>query len=239
MSGLDSAVTFLANEHPDIPLIIGEMGSGLAGGNNNATATKKILSSLGTAVWTLDFHLYCMSIGIAGISNQVGAPGWSFAPFAPGPVDDLPSGIRPTWYGIVAAADFLGHDVEKPKYVISLNASEDVIAYAAYQGDDLSSIALLNMKLWDPTINPGTLRPNTTVQLDVPSGVSSVLVKRLTGPGGLSLDNVTWGGESWGYHCGEGRPVQTGPVPETLQVESGAVNVTVGATEAVVVSMES
>lgn len=180
-----------------------------------------------------------MSIGIAGISNQVGESKWNFAPFDARPSKIVPTAVRPMWYGMVAAIDFLGNDTSLPTRVAPLStpAESGVTAYASYSGDDLARIALLNLELWDELLNPEEERTNATVQLDgLPDSVKTVQIKRLTGPGGLSLSNVTWGGESWTYQS-EGKPEMTGPEVEILKVEKGSVNVTVAATEAVVVSL--
>ena len=238
---LRSSKNFLALTHPNIPLILGEIGSGLAGGNENKTVVRQIESSQGTALWTLDFHLYCMSIGIGGISDQVGSTDWNFAPFNSRPSHDVPTAVRPTWYGMVAAVDFIGNDTSKETRVSHLpptSKNRSITAYASYRGNDTSRIALLNMRLWDPSISPGSMRPEVTVQLKgLPPGVRSVQVKRLTGPGALQTGNVTWGGESWSFHS-RGRPVRVGRGVEVLAVEHGAVDVSVGATEAAVVSLE-
>lgn len=213
------------------------MGSGLAGGNKNATAVKQIESSLGAAVWTFDFHLYCMSIGVAGISNQVGDAEWNFAPFSPRTVKDVPTAVRPTWYGVVAAADFLGNDTSQATRVAPLNVpnGSQLTAYASFEGDALSKIALLNMQLWDPIID-SKKRPEVTVQVTgLPDGIQTARMKKLTGPGGLARGNVTWGGDSWTYQ-NRGKPVKAGEGPRTLPVKQGAVGVTVGATEVVMVS---
>ena len=238
-ASLKTAADFLSKNRPGIPLILGEIGSGLAGGDRGSIVTRQIEGSLGTAVWTLDFHLYCMSIGIAGISNQVGKANWSFAPFESSPSQEVPTAVRPTWYGVVAAVDFLGSATSQASRVsqLSIPGAPNMTAYASFQGDDLSSIALLNLQLWVQSTDPKTERPSVTVQLtDLPSTVQSVHVKRLTGPGSLALDGVTWGGESWTYQS-DGKAVQTGPGAETLQVKQGVVKVVVGATEAVVLSL--
>lgn len=241
-SGLKSATDYLTSTHPNIPLILGETGSGLAGGNRNETATRQILASLGTALWTLDFHLYCMSIGIGGISNQVGETKWNFAPFNARPSELVPTAVRPQWYGIVAAADFLGNETAKPTRVSPIPvpgaaAALHVTAYASFRGGDLATVAILNLELWDRILHPGTTRPQTDIQLkDLPEEVRTVRVSKLTGPGGLAQDGTTWGEERWTYQSG-GKAVKVGKGVETVQVRDRAVNLSVGATEAIVVSL--
>ncbi|KAL8718558.1 MAG: hypothetical protein Q9181_008183, partial [Wetmoreana brouardii] len=234
---LKSAGDFLVRPTRKIPFVIGEMDSGLAGDNNNQTANKQILSNLGTAVWTLDFHLYCIFIGMAGISNQITKTYWKFAPLDTGSMKMSP----PLWYGIIAAADFLGNETFRPTRVTT-NLAPSPLEHDRLRLlplYELLKMAFLNLEPWDPIIHPGKQRPITSIQVGhLPPEVHAVQVKKLTGPGGLSTENITWGEESPTYRS-EGEAVQFGPGAETWQVElvkQKNITFSIGGTEAVVVS---
>ena len=72
-SRLKTAVEFLDKNHPNVPLVLGEIGnalpSELPGDDKSNTQKRQIESSLATGIWTADFHLYCMSIVSLFISN--------------------------------------------------------------------------------------------------------------------------------------------------------------------------
>ena len=61
-SYIKGAIDFLRQNQSGLPLALGEIGSGLAGSDKNKTQVAEIESSLGTAVWTVDFHMYMMAI---------------------------------------------------------------------------------------------------------------------------------------------------------------------------------
>ena len=242
ISRFKPAIDFLSAQKPaPLPFYLAEIGSGLGGKNNTATETVQILNSLGTAVWLLDFHLYSMSIGIAAVSNQFGETYWAFAPILSSPTNDTPSAVHATWYGILAAADFLGNQTTKDVRVVEIpiqqQGNANVVAYASFQDEDLASVAILNLDFWAPAVDAGP-RPQTTFTLKgIPQTADTVQVRRLTGPGGLDLEGVTWGGEGWSWQ-NNGMPVQTGNGTEILQVQGGSVDVTVAATEAVVLRVQ-
>ncbi|MCJ1327330.1 hypothetical protein MMC10_003998 [Thelotrema lepadinum] len=234
---LKDAVSFLnANTQGPIPLILGEIDSGYPKGNTNATQHHQILRSLATAIWTVDFHLYMMSIGVKGLSNQLGLQ-WDFSPWTAN-VTANEGTVHPTYYGIVFAADALGSNASLPTTIRQLNTTSEntkMTAYALYHGTRLSKVAIVNLDFWDGTGQ----RPEMEIGIGgLPSGVERAKVKKLTADGGsLDLEGVRWGGESWSWESG-GMPVKVGDVngTESVQVDVGKVKLKVGATEAVLVS---
>ena len=82
----------------------------------------------------------------------------------------------------------------------------------------------------------GKKRPELLIQLeDLPAEITQIRIKSLTAPGGLAFENATYGGESWSYQS-HGKAVQTGPEARSLPVKEGTVNVTLQATQAMVIS---
>lgn len=121
--------------------------------------------------------------------------------------------------------------------VADLNLGMDEIAaYAAYQDGNLAKVAVINSEVYHS--GDGT-RQNTTVELQVPAGVESVEVKRLTGPGASSIDGqFTWGGVSWTYES-EGMAVQVVNDTTIVDVKNSTAEVVVRATEAVLITLQT
>ncbi|KAJ9157257.1 Glycoside hydrolase family 79 protein [Pleurostoma richardsiae] len=216
--------------------IIDEVGSSL-GNNAESQPDYHLAASLGSAVWTVDWLLYVMSINVTRVNMQMGK---DFAFSAWRPVNST-NGTTPQvlggWYGHVFVADFMGPglDVSTTLRVQELKTGNDnVTAYGGYHDGKLTRVALTNQQLWEA--NSTTARQTETVQLALPSATAtSVTVKRLTGPSGDAQSNITWAGLDWPYST-EGTVVEAKrDDTQVLQVQNGTVNVIIEATEALLV----
>lgn len=53
-------IQYMKRAHPDIPFVIGEAAASL--GNNSGIPDYDLAASLGTALWTIDWILYTMTL---------------------------------------------------------------------------------------------------------------------------------------------------------------------------------
>lgn len=210
------------------------MGSAI-GGDDDTTNTD-LYGTLGAALWTLDFLLYGMSIGIARVSMQLGT---NFRMSAWQPVDDKrPKAVHGNYYGLIAGAAFVGGDGDlQVRPLDAVDGHPDIVGYAGYHGGKLSKIAVLNLDVW----NGGTAdRPAKDVALaQLGDDVNEVRVSRLTAPLGATADTgITWAGKRWTAE-NNGTEYADGEKPVTIDVQDGAParNVVVKASEAVMVEI--
>ncbi|KAB2568682.1 Beta-glucuronidase [Lasiodiplodia theobromae] len=225
-------IAFAKNKR--IPFILGEVGSAI-GGDDDTTNTD-LYGTLGAALWTLDFLLYGMSIGIARVSMQLGT---NFRMSAWQPVDDKrPKAVHGNYYGLIAGAAFVGGDGDlQVRPLDAVDGHPDIVGYAGYHGGKLPKIAVLNLDVW----NGGTAdRPAKGVALDqLGDDVNEVRVSRLTAPLGATADTgITWAGKRWTAE-NNGTEYADGEKPVTIGVQDGAParNVVVKASEAVMVEI--
>ena len=226
--------------------MLGEAASSLNGVADNGTQVNDfgLESTLGAAVWTADFLLYSMSIGVGRVSLQqirgAGYDGWQPAPLQTENYGlEQPAGLPP-YYGYLFVADFIGNGVNgKDVTMVNLKLyRERAVGYAAFEGGVLERVALLNTVYW--LQNSGTERPTTTFELTLPGDVKSVRVEKLMAPGGAEArDGVTWAGKSYTFASG-GKGEATAPDGVTVVNvgDGGKVSVDVPAVEAWLLYMQ-
>lgn len=225
-----SSIQYLAKNNPSIPLILGEIGDVLGKKNNKKDFA--LSASLGSAVWTANWMLYCMTIGIDRIQTQL-AHGSQFSPWQPitNEKGDTTAGVTGPFYGLVMIADLVSAADKGLKVAQVASGNERVTAYGAYNGGDLSTVMLFNTELWTPQNK--TERPAESITLKVPRGTTKVTVKRLSGASGTELEKLSWAGQRWEYPSG--LPVNVQNDTDVLQPENGIVTVKVPATEGAMV----
>ena len=226
-----SSIAYLSKNNPTIPLILGEIGD-ILGKTPNGQKDLTLSASLGAAVWTANWMLYCMTIGIDRIETQL-VHGSQFSPWQPitNKSHDTTAGVTGPFYGMLMIADLV-ESAGKGLKVAQFNSGNDrVTAYGAYNGGDLSSVMVFNTELWTP--DDKTTRPSQSVSLKVPKGASKVTVKRLAGDGGEELVKMSWAGQRWEYPSG--MPTTVGSTSDTLTPKNGVVSVDVPATEGAMV----
>lgn len=144
--------------------------------------------------------------------------------------------VLPAFYGQVFAAEFRGPENNLSVANIDLGLAH-LSAYAAYDGEKLARVALVNLELWDGHHSRPSSRNHTSITLDIPAGTKKATVKKLTSPSGgtaRETDQITWGGMSWTYQNG-GKAENITNGLEELTVKGGAVKMKLGASEAAIV----
>lgn len=114
--------------------------------------------------------------------------------------------------------------------------TETESAYAIYNGDRLSKLAIVNMQAFNQTSTGA--RPSKEYNFRVPDrSRTSAKVERLIAPGSDATDGVTFGGVSYDHDLGKGRPVVVGRREEAVFIKNGVLSVGVPDSSAVVVSL--
>lgn len=229
-------IAFTKANNSHIPFILGEVGSAI--GADGDDTTRALYGTLGAALWTLDFLLHGMTIGIARVSMQLGT---NFRIAAWQPVDraNHPMAVHANYYGLVAGAAFVGGDdgdLQIRELGGAVNGHPNVVGYAGYHGGRLSKIAVLNLQVWD---GGAGVRPAKNVALAKLGGdVSKVRVSRLTGANATAEDGITWAGKRWTAE-NNGTEYADGEKPVTIAVQDGVLvkHVVVKASEAVMVEI--
>ncbi|KKY20831.1 putative glycoside hydrolase family 79 protein [Phaeomoniella chlamydospora] len=146
------AIEYLNSTRDDsVHLIIGEAGSGLT----NHRRDYNLEASLGTALWTVDWMLYCMSMNMTRVNMQLGV--WfPFTAWTPIEYLGKPPHILGSFYGNLFIADFINKvgnlRVHQFKEAIPISEREKISAYAGYHHGELSKIVILNLEFWNQTV---------------------------------------------------------------------------------------
>ncbi|EKG14417.1 Glycoside hydrolase superfamily [Macrophomina phaseolina MS6] len=227
-------IEYMRSTYPDIPFLIAEVGSAL--GNGTGIRDFDLTASLGTALWTVDWLLYAVTIGVTRVNMQLGSR-FPFSPWLGSTTvinnQTLPPQTLGSFYGNVFVADFIGSDGNFRVAELSVD-DDNISAYAGYHSDKLTKIALVNLELWRESY--GTERPVSSVTLRGLEGVKAVRVQKLTGPdGGSQAKDITWAGTQWTAES-TGLPVAVRDDSVLVIVESGSVEICIQASEAVLVS---
>lgn len=226
-NGLDrytDAINYAKNT-AHVPFFLGEVGSGMSNGKAIELST-----SLGTALWTVDWMLLAMIRGVDRVYMQQ-LDGGIMSAWIP----ETPNGaakVQSSYYGDIFVADLIGK--EGNLKVARLGASSDLFsAYGVYNSDTLNKIALVNLKLYKSSDKE---RGTTSVHINLPAGVKSVHVDKLTGPSGDALENITYAGNEWTPASkGLANPVKNDS--EDIKVDGNSVTVKVQDSEALLLSL--
>lgn len=151
---------------------------------------------------------------------------------------------NPPYYGHVMVSKFIGSSTETRIMNIDLG-SDFFSAYAAYEGDRLVRVLLLNLQEWNPPNTNADVygyqkpyRPSQKFMLNGVRGYSHATVELMTAPGALSTTNITVAGVSYDYDLAEGRPVVVGPqTAQTIRLDKdGHFSVNVESSQAVLLT---
>ncbi|KAF2159215.1 glycoside hydrolase family 79 protein [Zasmidium cellare ATCC 36951] len=160
-------------------------------------------SSLGSALASVDFLLYAMTLGVKRIHFEQ-VYGSNQAIWIPCNNGSTVAQTHSGYYALITASEFIGGTSGNTKVQqITPGGGNDgstFSAYVAYNGNTPNRVALLNLNYWDQSQN--IARPQPTIQVSgIPSGLSSVNVEYLTNPGGAgqNADQTTFGGSQWPY----------------------------------------
>lgn len=234
---LKPQLEYLKKNDPTVQPILSETGSG-------TQSSIEIQSGFGAALWCIDFQLYSLTQGISRVDathrpaalHSYWVPDNSTGTLNPGPQ------VRGVWYALPFIADFLG---QNPGKVTEVDMGSDVLAaYAIYDSSTnaVSKLALINLRAW-ANGNSSSSRGSETVSVPVPSGISSVNIKRLQSAAGAQAmgfdyagpsENITWAGEQWSYFVDQGNGHQVDGVAAEVShpVSDGKVQVQIQDSEA-------
>lgn len=159
-----------------------------------------IYNNLATALWHVDYFLYCMSIGVDRIHmQQIVAPGFNM--WEPVVSRWGPAVVRANYYSQPFVGDFISRT---PPRVLNIPIpGQDVLsAYAGYVGGRLSKVVFVNMNLW--SARRGTVRPTGKFNLaGLPGDVKFARIHYLTAKEGAEANNtLTYKGLRWTYGSG-------------------------------------
>ncbi|GME22790.1 Glycoside hydrolase family 79 protein [Neofusicoccum parvum] len=219
-----------AHNHSGTPFVLGEVGSAIGG---NGDPNPNLYGTLGAALWTLDFLLYGMTMGIHRVSMQLGT-GFKIAAWQP--ING--KAVHGNFYGLAAGADFIGSAGNLKIQPLDLTGHPNVVGYAGYNGGELSKVAVLNLNFWNGEEESGKRGQRDINLTDLPDEVKRVRVSRLTGANATAEEGITWAGKRWTAE-NDGKEYQDGEKPVTLDVKNNSPvgNVTVKASEAILVEM--
>ncbi|KAF7358470.1 Glycoside hydrolase family 79 protein [Mycena venus] len=218
----------------NISLVFGEVGPALGG---NGDINPALFGTLGGALWSFDFLLYGMSMGITRVSMQLGT---NFRMSAWQAVDGEkghPKAVHGNFYGLVAGADFIGPAGDLKIRTLPMDDHPDIVGYAGYNSGKLTKVAVLNLQIW----NKGDgARPQREIALTkLGADVKRVRVSRLTSPDGATdEDNISWAGEQFTAE-NDGTVKAKGDKPAIINVTNGSPvkPVVVAASEAVLIEV--
>ncbi|WYZ44369.1 hypothetical protein EsH8_VII_000805 [Colletotrichum jinshuiense] len=206
-------------------------------------------NSFGAALWGIDFNLYAASAGIKRVYMHMGTD-YRYASWQPVNTETTAIGTKAPYYGNVAIAAFINPgSTSGPVSVAHVpltGDNEKSSAYAAFQGDLLVRLIIIDLTAYNSTLGgTGTspdpdapARPSTQYAFAVPWEDGRVSIRRLHANGSDAISGITWDGWSYNYELDEGKPVKLNNVTigESVEIKDGKVQVEVAASEAVVLS---
>lgn len=212
----------------NLSYVLSEVGNSLEG-----KANLTFQAVLGSALWSVDFQMYAMTLGVERV-NMAMKPIGGFSLWLPHETDGYLPAVRAPYYAQPYIADFMG---KTGAQVLNQDLkSKRLSAYAAYDQGRLARIALVNLNLWNGTDQ--SERPVQTFNVQANVDQNCVQVRRLTAPtGAYANDTITWAGQQWTYES-NGMSVTTNQtLSEPVPVQNGVAQVDVAASEAVMVML--
>lgn len=227
---------WLKVNRPDLPFVLSEVGNSLAG----TAYVPEYQAVLGSALWQVDFYLYAMALGVSRVHYQQ-LFAYTYQPIMWLPVEYL--GIDPhvtaNYYSQPFIGDFIGSSGETTMVQLNITSTPDnVAAYAAFESGTPKRVAVVNLNYWNET-SSGTDRDSISIELSLPTDVSTVTVNQLSSPLGAGADatSITYGGSQWTYESAGKEVTGVRNDTETLAVTDGLVTITVNSSSAVLVSL--
>ena len=232
------AANYLRQSGSNVPFMLTETAGQIGGGAPDLGPT------FGSTLWSVDWQMYCMSQGIARIAATM-RPNAAHSLWIP--IDDLEvqnhtgQAVRAPYYAQPFIADFIGTSKPGPNVIEQDMKDDHFTAYAAYEGNKLTRIALVDLLKWSP---PNGTRPQRNVSISVNNG-QKVRVARLAAEhgaysGGVDFDgkNITYAGQQWSKKIDNGKGHPDQQAFETPDVKQGVLMVKMMASEAVIVHLD-
>ncbi|KAI5455612.1 hypothetical protein BGZ63DRAFT_429703 [Mariannaea sp. PMI_226] len=216
---------------PHIQINFGESGRYTTIANAQTKSTDDSEGIFGAALWTADYLLYLMSLGVTRVNMQLGKV-FGYVAWHPVFYDDIVPQVRSPYYGHLFVSDFMGGS--KVFRVIEVPTDDDLLAvYAGYENNHLKRVAIINFDIWQGE----GCRTYRTFTIQAPPGARTGRVQTLTSSKGATAnDTFYWAGHSWSYESnGKARKVHGLQEYQNSPVFNGKLKVNVGASEAVMV----
>jgi hypothetical protein len=241
-SSIDTQAALAANlSYTGIPFILGETNSLY---NEGAPG---LSNAFGAALWGIDFNLYCASVGIRRVHMHQGT-NYRYASWQPIQTNITTQGTKPPYYGNIVVAAMLGDVTGNATRIANLPLQDErEAAYAAYVGDELKRVLVLNLRQYNYTVNgtssiPNPVpRPSEQYTIQLPDGYNGTVgIQRLVANGSDAISGISWDGVSYNWELDEGRPVKLGNVTvgETATASNGSVSVNVLDSSAVILNFK-
>ncbi|KAI2470986.1 hypothetical protein F4781DRAFT_388350 [Annulohypoxylon bovei var. microspora] len=186
-------IQYLKNNYKEIGFAFTEVGYNVGGGGGGGT----IDSNLATALWAVDFQLYCMTVNVKRVNWQQilmsSLNMWRAVDSKAGPAT-----VSANFYSQPFVADFIskGGNTQVTKLDVGDDSKGTLTAYAAYESGKLARIALLNLDLWTP--QNGTRAPVDFTIKGLHGTSKQVKVHHLSAPNGaLAKEGLTYAGLEW------------------------------------------
>ncbi|KAI9924234.1 hypothetical protein MW887_007184 [Aspergillus wentii] len=209
-----------------LPYILSETNSIAGQGRINKTDV------LGDALWLVDYTLWVGAHGVKRIHFHQGM-NYRYASWQPMESNGTLPTTRPPYYGHTMASHALGNSSDTR--IANIPLKEDTeSAYAIYDDNSLSRIAILNMQ---ESFANATSRPTEKYTVKVPNHFHRARVDRLIAPGSDSRTNITFGGVSYDYTRSRGHPVVLNS-PEYAAIKDGMLQIAVPASSAVLLTLD-
>lgn len=226
-------IDWLRQNKPEIRFVLSEVGNSL-----QPTNTYEYQARLGSALWQVDFYLYCMAIGVNRINyQQIMHAGYNM--WLPVASAGHPAQVFSNYYSQPFVADFIGASGKTQVSQLPFDNS-NVAVYAAYEDGAPKRIAVVNMNYWNQTSSTGA-RDSVTLNFQVPDDdVAQLTVSHLNSPlgAGAAADSITYGGSQWTYESLGEEVKSVREDTETVAVMGGVASVTVASSEAVLIRLE-
>ncbi|KAI1328710.1 hypothetical protein F5Y16DRAFT_409628 [Xylariaceae sp. FL0255] len=229
-------IRYLKENHTEIGFAFTETGYsvGAASSDNEITT-----SNFATALWSLDFQLCAMSMGVSRVNWQQILRS-DLHMWVPVNSSFARPQVTPHFYSQPFVADFIGKSGKTRVVELDIGQPQNglYVGYAAYDEGTLARIALLNLDVWDSQRSTDT-RPQATFSLTgLESNASSLTVHHLTSDSGaLAESNVTYAGLEWTW-ASRGKQNKVKDDSKIIEINGTAVDVVVDATQAVLLELQ-
>jgi len=230
----------ISDPRAQIPFTLDEANSFLNGNDG----PPNFLNVFGSALWTVDYMLWCACIGLSRVHMQQGT-GFLYNSWEPVQTPTTGISTLPPFYGNIMVATMLG-DITKavPQIVnIPLHDSGDLVSgYACYVGgNQLARVAVIDMH--EHNVTSTVERGHRNYTFSIPSALNiadgtQVALQRLLAAGSDARYGITWDGWSYAYELDHGHPVKIINVTtnETVRVNGGLVTVGLEDSSAVILN---
>lgn len=169
-----------------IDYVIGETNS------ISCQGTANVSDVFGSALWSIDYILYNAGTNVSRVFFHMGSQ-YRYSAWQPITINGTAPYVKPLYYGNLFAAKALAAGDKK---VVNLLNTTSLEAYGIYEGDELASVAVVNLQEFNASMPVGERVYTAFTLPEVDGGWDDAEVRRLTAPGVDSKTNITFAGQS-------------------------------------------